>query len=481
MPKLSRRDLLKLSVISGLSAFVAACRASLFPAEGATQPAVASKTPKAGEPTKSAASPTETVGPLRADVIVIGAGMAGLAAASQLVESGHSVILLEGRERIGGRTWTDHSLNLPLDMGASWIHGITGNPISKLADRFGAVRVHTEYDSIIRYDADGRPIQDAESGKIDRDFEAMMKKVYTLQEELENDISLQAAISRSAKPTRNLTYAINTTIEHEYAADASDLSLFEWDQEDEELSGGDVLFPQGYEQLVNGLAEGLDVRTGARVEAIDYQNESIRITTGKGEFTCARVVVTLPLGVLKQGSVKFFPELPAKKQKAISRLKMGVLNKVYLKFPSVFWETDVDMLGYVSEQKGRWCEWLNIHKYTGEPVLLAFNAGAYGVEIESQTDEEIIDDAMQVLRRIYGDDIPDPEGASITRWMSDPFSYGSYSHIPPGASGADYDELARPVAGKLFFAGEATYRKAPSTVHGAYLSGMRAASEIEKL
>ena len=479
MPKLSRRDLLKLSAISGLAAFVAACRASLTPTVASSTPK-STRPPTAADPTNSAAAPHETAGPLRADVIVIGAGMAGLAAASQLVEAGHSVILLEGRERIGGRTWTDHSLDLPLDMGASWIHGVQGNPLSELADRFNAARVPTEYDSIIRYDADGRAIQDAESGEIDRDFEALMKKVYRLQENLEGDISLQAAIDRSAKPTPTLTYAINSEIEHDYGADVSDLSLFEWDQ-DGELSGGDVYIPNGYEQLINGLANGLDIRTGARVVKIDYQGENILIGTEKGEFTCQWAVVTLPLGVLQKGNVHFSPELPAKKQKAISRLKMGVLNKVYLKFARVFWETDVDLLGYVSAQKGHWCEWLNLYKYTGEPVLLAFNAGAYGVEIEAQTDEAIVAGAMQVLRRIYGEDIPDPEGASITRWMSDPFVYGSYSHIPPGASGADYDELARPVAGKLFFAGEATHRTYPATAHGAYLSGLRAAGEIKAL
>lgn len=481
MSNFSRRDWLKLSIISGLATFVAACRASLFPQDADEPTAKPASPATATGPTESEDEPVETAGPLRADVIVIGAGMAGLAAASQLAESGHSVIILEGRERIGGRTWTDTSLGLPLDMGASWIHGVKSNPITKLADRFNAQRIATDYDDMIVYDADGHALSDAQSDKIDSDFEKMMEQVYELQEELESDISLQAAIERSAKNTRNLTYAVNTTIEHEYAADVSDLSLFEWDQDQEEAPGGDVIFPKGYVQLVNGLAQGLDIRTGARVETIDYSGETVRIGTSKGEFACQRVVVTLPLGVLKKGIVRFSPELPAKKQKSISRLNMGVLNKVYLKFPTVFWDEDSTMIGYIAEQKGRWCEWLNVQKFTGEPVLLGFNAGAYGVEIESESDEEIVAGAISVLRRIYGDEVPDPEGWAITRWMSDPFSYGSYSHIPPGASGADYDELARPVGNRLFFAGEATYRAYPSTVNGAYLSGVRAAKEINAL
>ena len=486
MPKFSRRDWLKLSIISGMAAFVAACRASLFssdektptvgdPTEDAQEPDEADETDEAEEPMQ----PTKPEGPHNADVIVIGAGMAGLAAASQLVKDGHSVIILEGRERIGGRTWTDHALGAPLDMGASWIHGVKDNPLTELANRFNATRVVTNYDDMTLYDADGRALSDAESDKIDRDFESMMKRVYVLQEELENDTSLQTAINRSAKNTTALTYAINVTIEHEYGADVSDLSLFEWDQEGEDY-GGDVIFPKGYEQLVNGLAKGLDIRTEARVETINYQEKTVHIGTSQGEFLCQRVVVTLPLGVLKKGSVRFSPELPSQKRKSISRLNMGVLNKVYLKFPKVFWDKET-MIGYVAREKGRWCEWLNVHKFTGQPVLLGFNAGAYGVEIESESDEKIVAGAMTVLRRIYGDDIPDPEDWAITRWMTDPFAYGSYSHIPPGASGADYDELARPVAGQLFFAGEATHRVHPSTVNGAYLSGIRAAKEINSL
>ena len=493
--RISRRDMLKLSAISGLAAFAAACRASLFPTaqSSATQTAPVKPT-KVGNPSATASSastasatatdsaaPTATSGPMQADVIVIGAGMAGLAAASQLAASGKSVIIVEGRERIGGRMWTDHALSMPLDMGASWIHGIKDNPLSALADRFGAKRVVTDYESIARYDFDGRALSEAESRNVDQSFETLMNKVYALQENLDTDISLQAAIDRSLKNRpRALEYAINTEIEHDYGADVSDLSLFEWDQ-DGEFFGDDVLFPNGYEQLVNGLAQGLDIRTATPVTQIDYADKTVRVLTERGAFRCQQAIVTLPLGVLQRGSVTFSPALPAQKQRAISRLKMGLLNKLYLKFPSVFWEDDVHLLGYISESKGQWCEWYNMHKYTGQPVLLGFNAGTYGAQIETQPDGAIVAGAMSVLRRIYGTKVPAPEGYSITRWMSDPFSFGSYSHIPPGASGADYVTLSRPVAQRLFFAGEATHRAYPGTVHGAYLSGLRAADEIRAL
>lgn len=157
---------------------------------------------------------------------------------------------------------------------------------------------------------------------------------------------------------------------------------------------------------------------------------------------------------------------------------MSVLNKCYLRFPNAFWHPRAHLLGYVNAARGQWSEWLNIYRYTGQPVLVGFNAGNFGEQLETLSDEAITDSAMKVLRTIYGATIPDPTGVRITRWKSDPFTRGSYSHIPPGASGKDYDALAASVDGRLFFAGEATSRIYPGTVHGAWLAGRKAAREI---
>jgi len=181
---------------------------------------------------------------------------------------------------------------------------------------------------------------------------------------------------------------------------------------------------------------------------------------------------------LKQASIKFEPPLPESKQDAIDRLAMGVLNKVYLKFPAVFWDKDVETISYVGERLGEGCDWLSFTPFTGQPVLMAFHGGEKGFALEDLSDDEIVAGAMQTLRVMFGEDIPEPEGVLITRWGKDPFSFGAYSHIPPFASGDDYDALAEPVDDVLFFAGEATSREYPSTVHGAYLSGVRAAEEI---
>ena len=112
-------------------------------------------------------------------------------------------------------------------------------------------------------------------------------------------------------------------------------------------------------------------------------------------------MVTLPLGALKAGDVEFAPALPPNKQQALSRLGMGVLDRLWLRFPRVFWDNDADLLGYVSPTKGHWCEWYNLAKHTGEPILLGFNAATHARELEQLSDAEVVAEAMSVLRLLY--------------------------------------------------------------------------------
>lgn len=428
-------------------------------------------------------SPTST-----SQVLIIGAGIAGLAAARQLHDAGYRVTILEGRNRIGGRVWTDRTWpNIPLDMGGAWIHGVNGNPIKALADQLGVVTVHSDYDNIQVYDQHGRALTDAEMDELDVYLTAVDETIEEAQGETETDKPLAEAISEAAEAEEltpqqlhQLNYVVNSAIEQEYAADVDELSLWEWDQDDAQ-SGHDVVFPGGYDQIVHPLAAGLDIRLEQIVTGLAYGADGVSVTTNQGAFSADRVIVTVPLGVLQKGAIAFSPPLPAWKQAAIDRLGMGVLNKTYLRFPAVFWDEDVEMIGHMADPKGEWAEYLNIAYYTGEPVLVGFNVAHFGRAIEALSDEEIVAGMMGVLRKLYGSDIPKPEAWLITRWNSDPFTYGSYSHIPVGASGKDYVTLAQPVGERLFFAGEATNRSHPSTVHGAFLSGERAAAEVMRV
>lgn len=427
-----------------------------------------------------------TVDPARIDVAIIGAGIAGLAAARTLHDQGARVVVIESRSRIGGRIWTDRSLDgLALNLGAAWIHGSNGNPLTQLARDVSATTIRTNYESLTRYDTTGRALTDVRDAEIDRQFEQMMRAVEQEQARQSTDESLQAAFDRnitsadlSPEQRRDLAYAINTTIEHEFAADAAQLSLLYYDQGNA-FDGPDLLFPDGYDQVLAGLSQNLDIRLEHVVRQVAYDEREVRVTTDQGDIVSQRAVVTLPLGVLKGNAVVFAPALPSRKQAAIRNLGMGTLNKTYLRFDRIFWPQERRLFGYIGERPGAWAEWLNLAAVTGAPVLLGFNAGSYGRQLEGLPDEQIVAEAMRVLRTLFGSTTPDPLDWRITRWAADPFSGGSYSFIPPGAHGDDYDALAEPVADRIFFAGEATSREYAATVHGALLSGERAARTLQ--
>jgi len=445
------------------------------------------------------------------DVIVIGAGIAGLAAANQLNENGYNVLILEAQDRTGGRIFTDRTYNIPLDIEASWIHGVEGNPITKLVEKYGLSTFHTDYDSYIIYDTNGKKIKKDRAEKMDEiycEFEEFYDNLREKRKEKgKNDVSLQYAITEFLKE-KNLSkqqyldfnFTLVWNIEGEYAADSADISLFSFDKmgyyffedrpkEYECLEGThyDVIFPGGYDQIIDGLSKGLRYKTGHVVTKVDYNEEIITVTTNKGVFKSKYVISTLPLGVLQKGSVEFSPSLSEnapKKNQAIQNLKMGTLNKVYLVFDKLFWDNDYQFITYIPEKKGQWLYFMNLYNITKKPVLLAFNTGDYALQLENHTDEQIIGDAMNVLKTIYekgGKTVSDPVYFNITRWGSNPFGWGAYSYTGVHSTNADFFELSKPLQNRLFFAGEVTEVRYPATVHGAYLSGIREALRIHAI
>ena len=417
-------------------------------------------------------------------ILVIGAGIAGLAAAHQLQRAGHAVEVLEARERIGGRIHTSRAWpDAPMDLGASWINGFEGSPLGELARKIGLRTAMTSYDNSIAYGRSGQVFSAAEEQHVEQ-LRQRIERVLAAAQEGDADQSLQAAVeagldweSLGAGDQRLVDLLLNSIYEHEYAGSTREMSAWWWD-DDGAFEGGDALFPDGFGAIPEHLAKGLSIRLGQVVQRVAWDDAGVRVVVAGQTLRADRVIVSVPLGVLKAGAIEFAPRLPAAKRRAIEALRMGVLNKCFLRFPREFWPTDVDWIERVPESRGEWTEWVSFARPTGKAVLLGFNAADFGRQIEALSDGQIVTGAMRALRGIYGDDIPEPTARQITRWASDPFALGAYSFNAVGADPKVREDLAASIDGRVYFAGEATNRKHFATTHGAYLSGLRAAREI---
>lgn len=406
--------------------------------------------------------------------------MAGLGAARLLQDAGVAVTVIEARDRIGGRTHTSHLWpDLPVDMGASWIHGTKGNPLTKLAKELGLKVTPTSYDRSVTFDDKG---QEVEFDKASKRALALVEKARERVDDADSDMSLQSAIEALPRwqrlpelDRRIARLAINTRIEHEYSGDWAALSAWHFD-DGKDFPGHEAVVTPGYGPMVHHMARGLDLRLCEPVLRINPHLQGIEVTTVRGTYHARQAIVTLPLGVLKAGHVSFGEALTPARQRAIDGLGVGLLNKCVLRFDRIFWPPEVDWIDFLGPKETLWADWTSYLRATGWPLLAAFNAARMAEEVEAWDDRSTTASAMEALRSMFGSGVPDPLGSQISRWRKDPFALGAYSFKGVGTRTKDRKALYGPDwEDRLFFAGEATSRDYPATVHGALLTGRTAA------
>ena len=435
------------------------------------------------------------------DVIVIGAGAAGLAAACRLNEHGHAVTVLEARDRIGGRIWTlrRRTLAMPVEMGAEFLHG-SAPELDEIAVGSGLRMMDV---------AGRRWLSTRGSLRLMDDFwERLDRVMRRLSEDHDPDRPFDEALSRMRSVRAADRRLALQYVQGFHAADPTLIG------ERALASGGsprdDVRerrigrIAEGYDSVVNALAAPvLDrIRLGVVVTAIRWRKGSVTVEArdhggdALPPLTARSVIITVPLGVLQAsagtaGAIEFDPPLPASHERALSQLHMGAVVKVALQMDRPFWTEDwfaervgderLDTLAFLhSDTNLPFPVWWTTYPVRS-PLLVAWRGGpgAYAMSDGTFTRDELFAGAIDSLATLLGMKLRallrHVVAAFTHDWSADPYARGAYSYV--GVAGDDASRhLARPVAGTLFFAGEHADREGRNgTVHGAIASGQRAA------
>ncbi|KAI3785608.1 hypothetical protein L1987_44732 [Smallanthus sonchifolius] len=456
----------------------------------------------------------------RKKIIVIGAGPAGLTAARHLNRLGFHVTVLEARDRIGGRVFTDRSsLSVPVDLGASIITGVEADvtsqrrpdPSALVCAQLGLELTVLDSDCPLYDTVTGQKVPPDLDEAVEAEYNSLLDdmqlvvaekgdhaKQMSLEEGLEYGLKILRAGSDKTGTEEEILSPLERRVmdwhlahlEYGCAASLQQVSLPYWNQDDiyGGFGGAHCMIKGGYGAIVESLKDGLHIHLNCIVTDIYHQHEDesqkkVKVCTQNGKiFMGDAVLITVPLGCLKAETIKFSPSLPEWKYSSIKRLGFGVLNKVILEFPEVFWDDSVDYFGATAEETDQrgWCfMFWNVKKTVNAPVLIALVVGKAAINDQNLTPSDHVNHALVVLRKLFGEGtVCDPVASVVTDWGRDPFSYGAYSYVAVGASGEDYDVLGQPVNNCLFFAGEATCKEHPDTVGGAMMSGLREAVRI---
>lgn len=417
------------------------------------------------------------------DVVVIGGGISGAAAASRLASQGHQVVMLEARSRLGGRINTDRSFPMPIDLGAAWIHGPSqANPLVALAARAGITTAVTRDDLVRVYATTGVPLSYSTVDPKETTYDRLTNGARSTAARTGHDMSFQQAMNAQQAGLFNdplMRYFGAAWTEFDTGAPIDQLSALQG-MEDDEFGGADVIVTNGYDRILQPLANGYEIRTGAVVNAISQTATEISVEYSGGTITADATIITVPLGVLKAESIQFSPGLSPTKLAAIGRVGFGTVNKVILEFTRATWPSGMQYYGFCRAvgAAGRACYAMNLKRLNSQAnVIVVIYTGSEALRLETLSDGQATQDALAGIRPILGATPPALKSSRVTRWKSEAYSKGSYSFAAVGTKVTDFDTIARP-QGRLYFAGEHTNGTYRGTVHGAYLSGQRAADEV---
>jgi monoamine oxidase len=419
-------------------------------------------------------------------VIIIGAGMAGAAAAKTLRDSGFEVIVLEARNRVGGRMHTNTDLGINAELGANWVSNADSpdNPILQICNQYNIKSILSDMSSVEMFKQDGDKISKIRALCLYSKLNRKNKQSRAYVEQLDTDISIRQALDKyldRTKLSKNELEILSVFEEEEITSMACNL---EDASAKHYLSStytkpfrSEYLVIGGYDSIVKKYLQDIVVQLNEKVVEINQKNNRVEIKTEKNTFEGDYVIITTPISILQNGAIKFNPPLPEFKTKSFYSRKMGLMNKVFMEFEEKFWDNDKHFHIYLSESKKTFGTCINYDYYSKKPILVALPVTESALWAENSSDESVKQFYKNIFHKAFPNKNIDFKNIIKTNWQSDVFSQGSYSYIPIGSTQKDVEALIEPVD-RILFAGEATSPKDYGYVHGAYQTGVREATRI---
>ncbi len=411
--------------------------------------------------------------PKNPDVVVIGAGSAGLAAARSLIAQGKTVVVVEGAGRIGGRAYTESStLGVPLDQGCSWVEGPKDLAYVKMANDWNYTLHNHKHAGEVFYVGDRRATRSERSlnDSAWMQIEAIIEKTGRAGK----DVPAASVIPKDLKYSGVAQTWIGPM---DWGVDLVDLSTM--DHFNYGDIGSNYLIKEGYGTLVAQMGAGLPVQLNTPATRIDWSGSGVAVETPAGTIRAKACIVTVSTGVLSAGSIRFTPELPQWKQRAIGNLPMGLLAKVTLQFDGErFGFSPNKWLSYnvPNEMPAEACYFLTFpHDFNH---MIGFVGGSFGWELSAAGTDEAVDFALGELTKMVGSRVRKHfVKGHLTKWGENPWTLGTYAAALPG-SHKNRNDLAKPIAERIFFAGEAVAMPYVALCGGAYMSGEAVAKDV---
>lgn len=417
------------------------------------------------------------------DILLIGAGASGIGAAAEAARLGYQkVTVIEGRDRLGGRVFSDKTFGYTVDLGAAWIHGIDTNILYEVTTKNNIKTVIFDYENVKYFSnfASAQQLQNMTSllTQTSNNFMAFLET----KRQQGPDVSVGSVVNEYYN-TKNIDEAtkgllnnwIFSELEIDYGTSVNNLSRDNFDSV-KSSRGEDVLMPDGYIEIFKTLSKDLDIKYNQIVTSISQQADSkkVKVTTKSNEvYEADYVVVTVPLGCLKKNTIQFTPELSDAKKQAIQKLEFGAMDKVVIEFTEKFWD-DNNLIRIINSPLTPFNFIVNFGRIVNKNTLIFLIGGKNThYDVTSNSNDKIRDDVINILKTIYPTKNIQAKNVLVTRWGLDEFAFGAYTSYGIGASRDNVLEFSKP-EGRVYFAGEHTSKQYIQTVNRAYSSGIDA-------